>query len=160
MYFVRLALAAVGAAAFGVALPHRAFGQKGAPNPVEVVIGNGPHAGTYKLPGSEVICMHVKGKQTAAAYKNFDPRNPKLVSEVGINVDNSDDAGAKRGEVRVAFGDPDKKPTVYEVRIPSESPGPLVMTKTGAKVDLSFQGKTKDGIQLRITARCADIEQF
>jgi hypothetical protein len=32
---------------------------------------------------------------------------------------------------------------------------PLGMTKNGAKVDLSFQGKTKDGTQIRITAKCA-----
>src|SRR5215217_1935112 len=86
------------------------------PNVLEIVIGNGPHAGAYKPPASEVICMHVKKeKRYTAAWKDFNAHDAKAIAEAGINVSNPDDSGAKRGEVRIAFGDPDKKPTVYSV---------------------------------------------
>lgn len=125
-------------------------------NTLEIVIGNGPHAGTYKPPAESIICVHYKKeKRYTAAWKDFDAHDAKAIAEAGINVSNPDDAGAKHGEVRIAFGDPNKQPIVYSVdRVP------LMMTMKGKGAEISFQGKTKDGTALRMTTKCSDIDQF
>lgn len=125
-------------------------------NTLEIVVGNGPHAGTYKPPAENIICLHYKKeKRYTAAWKDFDAHDAKTIAEAGINVSNPDDAGAKHGEVRIAFGDPNKKPTVY-----SAERAPLTMTMKGRGAEIMFQGKTKDGTELRVTAKCSDVEQF
>ncbi|MBA2484801.1 MAG: hypothetical protein H0V35_01645, partial [Nitrospira sp.] len=96
-----------------------------------------------------------KEKRYTAAWKDFNVQDAKAITEAGINVANPDDAGAKHGEVRIAFGDPDKNPTVYSV-----DPASLTFTKTGTGAEITFQGKTKEGIQLRVTARCSDVEEM
>src|SRR4051812_27852286 len=79
---------------------------------LEIVITSGPHAGTYKLPPANMICMNVKArKQFSAAYKDPKAKDAKTISGVGVNVFNPDDAGPKRGQINIRFGDPeDKKP--------------------------------------------------
>ena len=125
-------------------------------NTLDIVIDNGPHAGTYKPPADTVIYLHAKKQQRySAAWKDFDAHNAKAIAEAGISVSNPDEAGAKQGEVRVAFGDPDKKPTVYGI-----DQAPLTMTKNGEGAEITFQGKTKDDIQLRVTAKCSDVEDM
>ncbi len=127
-----------------------------ATNMLEIVVGNGPHPGTYNPPGESIICLHAKQqKRYSAAWKDFDAHDAKAIAEAGINVSNPDEAGAKQGEVRIAFGDPDKKPTVYSV-----NQAPLTLTKTGKGAEITFKGKTKDGIQLRVTAKCVDVEEM
>ena len=125
-------------------------------NTLEIVVGNGPHAGTYKPPAESIICMdYKKEKRYFATWKDFDAHDAKAIAEAGINVLNPDDTGPKHGEVRIAFGDPNKKPTVY-----SADRVPLTMTMKGKSAEITFQGKTKDGIELRVTAKCSDVEEF
>ena len=139
-----------------LALTTSAFATIPAGNTLEIVIGNGPHAGTYKPPTDAVICLHAKKQHRySAAWKDFDAHDAKAIAEVGINVSNPDEAGAKHGEVRIAFGDPDKKPTVYSV-----DQAPLTLAKAGKGAEITFQGKTKEGIQLRVTAKCSDVEEM
>ena len=139
-----------------LALTVSAFASVPAGNTLEIVIGNGPHAGTYKPPADAVICLHAKKQQRySAAWKDFDAHDAKAIAEAGINVSNPDEAGAKHGEVRIAFGDPDKKPTVYSV-----DQAPLTLAKAGKGAEITFQGKTKEGIQLRVTAKCSDVEEM
>ena len=127
-----------------------------AENTFEIVVGNGPHAGTYKPPAETVICLHAKKqKRYSAAWKDFNAHDAKAIAEAGINVSNPDDAGAKQGEVRIAFGDPDKKPTVYIVDQAS-----LTLTRTATGAEITFQGKSKEGIQLRVIAKCSDVEEM
>src|SRR3954465_2984695 len=143
---VRVTLAVTGFLGFGIAAPAtaRARSQR---NVLEVVVGNGPLAGTYKPPTSEVVCMHAKQqKMYTAAFKDFAPKGGKSLSEAGINVTNLDVTGAKRGDIRIAFGDPDKKGTVY-----SAEQVPLTLTPTAKGAEIAFVGKTKQGIELRIT---------
>ena len=126
------------------------------PNVLEIIVGNGPLAGTYKPPTAEVICLHAKKeKRYTAAWKDFNAHDAKAISEAGINVSNPDDAGAMHGEVRIAFGDPDKKPTVYSV-----DQAPLTLSMKGTGAEITIEGKTKDGIQLRVTAKCLDVENL
>jgi hypothetical protein len=131
-------------------------GAGAAPNVLEVVVGNGPLAGSYKPPVSEVICLHAKKQKVySAAWKDFNAHDAKALAEAGISVSNPDEAGTKRGDVRVAFGDPDRKPTVYSV-----NQVPLAMTGTGKGAEIGFQGKTSDGIELRVTAKCLEVEEM
>jgi len=37
-----------------------------AENTLEIVVGNGPHAGTYKPPAESIICMHYKKEKRIA----------------------------------------------------------------------------------------------
>ena len=45
-----------------------------AANSLEIVIANGPHAGTYKLPTAHIVCMNIKSRNHfSAAYKTPPP---------------------------------------------------------------------------------------
>ena len=99
VFFVAVCASALGAAALLAQTPAPAD------NLLEFVIGNGPHAGTYKLSTSDIMCMHFKQRiQVAAAFKDFDASDLKKIGEAGINIVNPDEAGPKRGNVLVAFG--------------------------------------------------------
>lgn len=149
----RLAIACFGGAILVAAGPASAAP---ALNGLEIVVVNGPLAGTYTPPAAEVICLHAKKQRRySAAWKDFSPKGAKAIAEAGINVSNPDDAGAKQGEVRVAFGDGAGKPVVY-----SADAVPLSMTPRAKGVDIAFDGKTRDGIGLRIKASCQDVEQM
>jgi hypothetical protein len=103
-----------------------------------------------------VICLHAKKQhRCSAAWKDFSPKGAKAIAEAGINVSNPDDPGAKQGEVRVAFGDGAGKPVVY-----SADAVPVSMTPRGPGMDITFDGKTRDGVGLRIKASCQDVEQM
>jgi hypothetical protein len=160
---VRLFLAVVGASVLSVvALAHAPVTSD---NVLEVVIGSGPRAGTYKPPTSTIICMHAKQqKQFTAAYKDFGAGDPAKISVAVINVDSPDEAGPRHGDVLVSFGDTgDKKhPSEYSVTIPGGGTGPLTLTltRTGKGADLAFEGKTKDGIPLHVTAKCTSITEL
>ena len=107
-------------------------------------------------------CIHFKQqKQFTAVYKDFDASDLKKVGEAGINITNPDEVGPKRGDVLVAFGARDDKRAVrYAISIPGDSAGPITLTRSGKSADLAFQGKTKDGVSIRVTARCLDVEEF
>ena len=125
-------------------------------NTLEIVVGNGPHAGTYKPPAASVICLHAKKqKRYTAAWKDFDAHDEKGIAEAGINVSNPFDAGTKHGEVRIAFGDPDKQLTVYGIARAS-----LTWIKKGKGAEITLEGKTKEGILLRVVAKCSDVEEM
>lgn len=146
------------ASALGVAA--RAGGPAPGDNVLEIVIGNGPDAGTYKLPTSAVMCAYFKeGKNLAAIYKDFDATGLKTISDAAINVLNPDEAAPKWGSVLVAFGGRDgKRGSRYDVKVSGNSAGSITATRKGKAADLAFQGRTKDGISLHLTARCMDIE--
>jgi hypothetical protein len=129
-------------------------------NVLEIVVGNGPHAGTYRLSSSEVMCMQFKQqKQVTAVYKDFDASDPKKIGEAGLNITNPDEAGPKRGDVLVAFGGrATKDASRYSVSIPGDSAGPITLTRNGKEAVLAFQGRTKDGVALHVTARCTSLE--
>jgi hypothetical protein len=156
--FLRAFLVAASASALGVA----ALASVPAPgdNVLEVVIGSGPDAGTYKLPTSAVMCAFFKdGKNLAAIYKDFDASGLKTISDAAINVLNPDEAAPKWGSVLVAFGGRDgKRGSRYDVKVTGNSADSLSVTRKGKAADLAFQGRTKDGIALHLTAKCMDIE--
>ena len=66
---LRLFLVVAAASALGVA----ALASAPAPsdNVLEIVIGNGPHAGTYKLPASRSMCMRFKEQERHRGLQGF-----------------------------------------------------------------------------------------
>ena len=138
---------------------------QGAANVLEVVVANGPFAGTYKPSGGgvEVICLYVKQKpqpQFAATWRDLTPTSKTVIAEAGVSISNPDAAGAKEGHALVTFGNPDKKQTRYEITVPASGSGTFTMSRSGKRGEIGFVGKTKDGIQLRITAKCQDIDSM
>ena len=159
-YLISTVLTIVGASALPAS---RAQAQS---NVLEVVVVNGPHAGTYKPPASEVMCVHYKKQQIyAATWRNLDEalsgtatpgKNPaNEVTAAAIKVSNPDAPGAKFGELRIAFGHRDGKQAQYTV-----DETPLTLTIKGKGAEITSQGKTKDGIQIRVTAKCSEVETF
>ena len=149
-HFVRTFLTITGASLLVAA------GVQSVPDVVEVVLLSGPNAGTYRSTSSETVCMHAKQqKLTTVSWRDMAARDPKKMSEAGIMVSNPDVAGPKRGDVHIAFGNPDKKPVEYSV-----TQEPVTMTIKGKGVEISFDGKTKEGIRLRVNARCAKLENL
>ena len=58
-----------GVVALGALMPVVASAQK-AGNILEIVVGSGPYAGTYRAPTDQVICLYVKKRpQFSVSYK-------------------------------------------------------------------------------------------
>ena len=147
---IRSALVLTGAISLAAARTHAL------PNPWTVVVGNGPFAGTYKAKADEVICMHTKSpKMLASSFRDFDAKDAKALGEGGIKVDDPDAPGAKKGDLHVAFGDDKKRSVTYDVYAV-----PITVTPKGKGAEISGAGKTKDGVSIRITASCAEIEML
>ncbi len=165
-YLVRSMLAFAGASLLGAA------GVEAPQDVLEVVIVNGPHAGTYKTPGSDLICVRAKQQHIyGATWMNLDevlkdvygaegknkPDQPNAISlnSASISVSNPDDPGAKQGDVDVGLVDRSKKLFSYKV-----DAVPVSLTIKGEGAEISFQGKTKDGVQLQVTAKCSTMEEM
>jgi hypothetical protein len=151
VFLVVAAASALGAAVFARTPP--------ADNTLEVVIGSGPRAGTYKLPTNAIICLDAKqANQYTAAYKDFGAGDPKKVSQAAINIENPAATGPRLGSVLITFGAEAKRPPVeYSVSISRDNAGGLTFTRSGKDADLAFQGRTKDGIVLHLTAKCTSV---
>ena len=154
---VRVILGFAGASVLGLA----ALAAAGAEpvNTLEIVVGNGPHAGTYKPAGIMCINMKAPNRRYFAVFTDFDASGSAMPSEGAISVSNPDEAGTKWGEVTITFRD--KNPSVYKVSLfPRDAKEPLTMTRSGKRTDLVFQGQTKDGIRLRVAATCVQTDEL
>lgn len=162
-YFIRSILVIAGASA--LAAP-RVQAQS---DVLEFVVANGPRAGTYRI-ASEVSCIHyIKQQIYAATYANIDAQanglfgkatkpknNANDITAASVNIWNPDAPGAKSGQLRITFGaGGGKKGVEYSV-----DRAPLKLTIKGKGAEIVSQGKTKDGVQLRVTARCSKVETF
>ena len=135
---------------------------------LEAVIANGPDAGTYRTPESDLICMNSPNNNMyAATWSNLDdvvkdmygPQgeskkvDAKVLNSASIRVLNPNDPGAKLGDVNVGMRNQDAtKNRSYELKSV-----PITLTVKGKEAEISFDGKTKDGIQLRVTAKCSEM---
>jgi hypothetical protein len=123
-------------------------------NNLVVVVGNGPLAGTYTPAADTVICFHAgKQKVLTSAFKDFDAHDAKDLAEAGIEVLSPDVPGEKHGNVRIAFGDPKKNPTVYQINYV-----PVVLELKAGRI--SFEGRTAADIEIRITVACGDVTEI
>ena len=136
---------------------------------LEFVVANGPRAGTYRIK-SEVSCVHYKKQQIyAATWVDLDDqvnglfgkatqakKNANRITAASVNIWNPDAPGAKSGQIRITFGGGGgKKGIQYSV-----DRAPLTLTIKGKGAQIVSQGKTKDGVQLRVTAKCSEVETF
>jgi hypothetical protein len=147
-YFVSafLALATIAGACLVVAAPVEAV-----QDVVEVVVLNGPNAGTYRTPADETICMHHKEmKFHAVTWRDLD-NHPKKLSIANIQVANSDRPGPKHGQVQIVFGD-GKTPVEYAIKEAA-----ITMTMKGKGGVLSFEGAVK-GVSIKVTGTCSVFE--
>ena len=129
-----------------------------APDVIEVVVLNGPHAGTYKTPSSETICAHYKERKwTFATWRGEEAPNPKKLSAAAIKVLNPEQAGPKRGEAQIAFGSEPGKKVVADYKVTDV---PVTLTTKGKGVEMSFDGKTKEGVGFRVNAKCSEVENL
>ena len=94
---------------------------------------------------TSVVWKDVKGAMNGAP--------PNQLTSVGFNIANPKDAGAKTGGIVVIFGG--KSPT-YEILVPRDSKGPLNLSRAGKQLSVSFDGATKDGIPVKVSASCAE----
>jgi hypothetical protein len=123
------------------------------PDVVEVVILNGPNAGTYKTSSDETICMHHKEmKFHAVTWRDLD-NHPKKLSIANIQVANSDRPGPKHGQVQIVFGS-GKTPAEYTLK-----EAPITMTLKGKGGVLSFEGAV-NGIRIKVTGTCSVFEDM
>jgi hypothetical protein len=144
---LRTVILAAGASVLSAARPHAA------PNPMTIVVANGPYAGTYKARADEVVCVHAKAqKMYAASFKDFNASSPRAFAEGGLKVNNPDVAGPKKGDLLASFGTKDKLSVEYNV-----TDVPITMIAKGEGAELAGSGKTKDGVQIRVTASCVDV---
>ena len=128
--------------------------QADAPNALKIVVANGPNAGTYQAPADEVLCMHAKSRNIfSTAWKGFEKPKDKAMEEAGMEISDPDSAKPKLGYARVAFFGADGKKVVYQtVR------SPVTLTMSGKTGQISYDGKTTDGVNVKLTASCMDVE--
>ena len=123
-------------------------------NQLTIVVANGPFAGTYKAPSSQLICMRAKAQNVfSIGWKDFEATG-RNIAEGGMQVDAPDGAGAKFGHVEVGFGSDDKK-TVYKILHK-----PIVLKLTGKGGTITFDGKTDQGIHLHMEAVCNNVTRL
>ena len=129
-----------------------------APDAIEVVVLNGPYADTYKTPSSETICAHYKEmKWTFATWRGNEAPAPKKLSAAAIKISNPEQAGPKRGDVQIAFGTEPGTKVVADYKVTDV---PVTLTIKGKGVEMSFDGKTKEGVGLRVNAKCSEVENL
>lgn len=134
------------------------FAAGAAANEVSVVVASGPNAGSYHSK-ADVECFHSKSQEIlAATFKDWHAKSARSFLTSGIRVYKPDEAGAKSGELTVSFGatatiaKTDVKYVITRI--------PLTVTPNGKGADIAGEGNTKDGIKIRVTAKCPEIMQL
>jgi len=127
-----------------------------AKNVTTVVIADGPFAGSYTA--DNAACLHVKDRDLfGSGWKAFsDHPKTRTLEEAGIEVDRVSEPGAKKGDIVVKLADGVSE----KLHDYSMSNVPLTLTRSGKGGVITFEGKTKDGVRLRISATCVDVEEF
>jgi hypothetical protein len=126
-------------------------------NVITVVVSDGPFAGTYSADAT--ACLHIKDRNTlGCGWKQF-AKHPKTktLEEAGIEVDSvSRGPGARTGDVTVKFLDGTGE-TMHDYSVVNV---PLTLTRNGNVQQISFDGKTKDGVRMRVTGTIVKVEEF
>jgi hypothetical protein len=126
-------------------------------NVITIVVSDGPFAGTYTA--DDTACLHVKDRNTlGCGWKKFaEHPKTKTLEEAGIQVDTvSRGPGARTGDVIVKFLDGIGE-TMHDYSV---SNVPLTLTRNGNVQQISFDGKTKDGVRMRVTGTIVQVDEF
>lgn len=157
-------VALVATAAIEFAVPIEAMATEA--NAMQIVVGNGPVAGTYRIRPYDVNCVST-ANGIAASFKfvgipskekphvsNLRVSSAEALSEAQVVVDNPTDREPKHGSLALTFGNRGEHPVKYLVFVPGG--GTLVQTAAGPGLAFAFKGRTKDGIALEASAICRD----
>jgi hypothetical protein len=126
-------------------------------NVITVVVSDGPFAGTYTA--DTTACLHVKDRNTlGCGWKQFASHpKTKTLEEAGIQVDTvSRGPGARTGDVIVKFLD-GSGDVMHDYSV---SNVPMTFSRNGDVQQLSFEGKTKEGVRMRVTGIIAQVDEF
>jgi hypothetical protein len=126
-------------------------------NVIIVVVFDGPFAGTFTT--TDTACLHVKDRNTlGCGWKAFaEHPKSKTLEEAGIQVDTvSAGPGARTGDVVVKFRDA----TGDRMDDYSVSHVPMTLTRNGSVQQLSFDGRTKSGVHMRVTGTIVEVDEF
>jgi len=126
-------------------------------NIITIVVSDGPFAGSYATEAT--ACLHVKDRNTlGCGWKKFaEHPKTKTLEEAGIQVDTvSRGPGARTGDVIVKFLDGIGE-TMHDYSV---SNVPLTLTRNGNVQQISFDGKTKDGVHMRVTGTIVQVDEF
>jgi hypothetical protein len=126
-------------------------------NVITIVVSDGPFAGSYTVEAT--ACLHVKDRNTlGCGWKKFaEHPKTKTLEEAGIQVDTvSRGPGARTGDVIVKFLDGIGE-TMHDYSV---SNVPLTLTRNGNVQQISFDGKTKDGVRMRVTGTIVQVDEF
>jgi hypothetical protein len=126
-------------------------------NPIDVAVASGPYAGNYKADASDSYCMHAASRDILSVswQSAKEGIGAKEFSLAAIDVANFKRTEPKTANAHVAFGDPQKKPFVYEL-----TRTPVTIARSGKVIVLTVQGKTAQGVQVHITASCGEVEEL
>jgi hypothetical protein len=126
----------------------------------EVVVANGPHAGSYPLPGGITCLVDSKRHQMSMSYTRDAGNDPKALTEAVINIyDMNAATPGKNGQGAVIFGPSENKQlsTTYELFVPTKTPqGSITFATKGKGYAAAFDGMTEKGIKLHIGLECPD----
>jgi len=125
-------------------------------NLTTIVVADGPFAGTYTA--DNTACLTVKARDTfGSGWKAFSNHpKTKTLEEAGIQADRVNAEGGKTGSIVVKFADGVSDKLVDY----SLSNVPVTLKRNGTGGQLTFDGKTKDGVRLKISANCVEVEAF
>ncbi len=126
-------------------------------NTITVEVLNGPFAGTTTVDATG--CPHVKDRdKLGCGWKAFSEHTTtKALEEAGIEVDTvSAGPGARTGDVVVKFLEANGG-TMHDYSV---SNVPLTLTRNGGVQQISFDGKTKEGVRMRVTATIVQVDEF
>jgi hypothetical protein len=126
-------------------------------NVITVVVSDGPFAGSYTA--ADTACLHVKDRNTlGCGWKQFAQHvKTKTLEEAGIQVDTvSRGPGARTGDVIIKFLDGTSE-TMHDYSV---SKVPLTFTRNGNVQQISFDGRTKEGMRMKVTGTFVEVEEF
>jgi hypothetical protein len=126
-------------------------------NIITVVVVDGPFAGSYTVAATG--CLHVKDRNTlGCGWKGFaEHPKTKVLEEAGIQVDTvTEGPGIRSGDVIVKFLDG----TGESMHDYSISNVPLTLTRTGNVQQINFDGKTMDGVRMRVTGTIVQVDEL
>jgi len=125
-------------------------------NQYTVTVDNGPHAGKYAAKAEDIQCIHSKGQKILfATFSTLDAHTGNSGVQSGIRVYDPDAPGAKTGELSAEFGTFVNRTAKYVI-----TKIPITLTISGKGADIVGAGKTADGVEVHVSASCANVLQM
>lgn len=141
-----------------------ANGGGAAASTIHVVVGGGPHAGTYELKDSEHTCSSgtLADKRSWQYDYSVRGKKPNELSSVGLTVPDAKDAadGTDIFVLAVGFGDVDEdthSDHSINTLTTKRGSGTVTVEDRGQSGKMTFKAKTADGVALEGTIDCHQV---